>query len=123
MRAVRGKDTAPEILVRKAVHKLGLRFRLHVASMPGRPDLVLPKWRTAIFVNGCFWHRHPGCKKASIPKANAEFWRRKFANNVQRDQANYQRLAELGWKVVVLWECEFRTIEDAQELLRTYFDR
>jgi DNA mismatch endonuclease (patch repair protein) len=113
MGAVRGKDTAPEILVRKAVHRLGLRFRLQGRKLPGRPDLVLPKWNTVVFVNGCFWHRHSGCKRTTIPKSNAEFWTRKFAENTRRDAANYKRLKALGWRVLILWQCQVRSADEA----------
>lgn len=121
MRAVRSKDTLPEILVRKAAHRLGLRFRLHAKHLPGRPDLVFRRWHTVVFVNGCFWHRHRGCKKASLPKTNVEFWQKKFAENERRDEVNYRRLAESGWRVVVLWQCQVRTIEEAVALLGRRF--
>lgn len=121
MRAVRSKDTAPEVLVRRAAHSLGLRFRLHAKELPGKPDLVFKKWATVLFVNGCFWHRHPSCKKASNPKTNVQFWQDKFANNVRRDQTNYQLLEEAGWRVVVLWQCQVRTFEEAVSVLRSYF--
>jgi DNA mismatch endonuclease (patch repair protein) len=122
MRAVRGKNSGPEILVRKAAYRLGLRFRLHVKRLPGTPDLVFRKWRTAVFVNGCFWHRHHGCKKSSFPKTNGEFWRKKFSDNVHRDATNYRRLTALGWKVVVLWQCQVRTVDEAVVLLRQHFE-
>lgn len=121
MRAVRSKDTVPEILVRKAAHRLGLRFRLHVKGLPGRPDLVFRKWATALFVNGCFWHRHRGCTKASDPKTNIQFWQTKFAENVRRDKANYRLLKRAGWRVVVLWQCQVRTVEDTASVLKRHF--
>lgn len=121
MRTVRSKNTGPEILVRKAAYRLGLRFRLHAKHLPGKPDLVFRKWNTVVFVNGCFWHRHLGCKKASLPKTNVEFWQKKFTDNVRRDEVNYRRLAESGWRVVVLWQCHVRTIEEAAALLGQYF--
>lgn len=105
MGAVKGKDTGPELVVRSCVHELGLRFRLHSTRLPGRPDLVLSRHRTVIFVQGCFWHRHD-CTKASAPKTNEEFWRRKFARNVKRDRENREALESLGWRVVEIWECE-----------------
>lgn len=123
MRAVRSKDTGPEILVRKAAYRLGLRFRLYAKHLPGKPDLVFRKWKTVVFVNGCFWHRHPGCKKSSIPKTNVEFWLKKFSDNVRRDEANYRKLEELGWHVVVLWQCQIRTIDEAVALLKPHFHR
>ncbi len=121
MAAVRGKDTSPEILVRKAAHRLGLRFRLHARKLPGRPDLVFPKWRTVLFVNGCFWHGHPECARAALPKSRVGFWRRKRQENARRDAANYVRLAELGWQPVIVWQCELGrpgTLERATGLLR-----
>ena len=121
MSAVRGKNTAPEILVRKAAHRLGLRFRIHDRRLPGRPDLVLPKWKTVVFVNGCFWHRHPGCKKTTTPKSNAAFWRQKFRENVQRDDKNYALLTGLGWRIIILWQCEVLTLEMASDALRRLF--
>lgn len=123
MRSIRSKDTGPEILVRKAAYRLGLRFRLHVKHLPGKPDLVFKKWSTVLFVNGCFWHRHPGCKKASDPKTRSQFWQKKFADNVRRDESNYRALVDAGWRVVVLWQCQVRTIEAATVLLEHYFPR
>ena len=111
MSAIKGKDTKPEIQVRKALHALGYRFRLHRKDLPGKPDIVLPKYKTVIFVNGCFWHRHPGCKYASTPSTNSDFWNAKFEENTARDNRNYAQLEELGWKVVVIWECEAKDIE------------
>ena len=123
MRSVRSRNTAPEIIVRKAAYSLGLRFRLYAKHLPGTPDLVFPKWKTVVFVNGCFWHRHTDCSKTSIPKTNVEFWQKKFEDNVQRDKTNYRLLEESGWQVVVLWQCQIRTIEQAVELLKPYFVR
>lgn len=120
MAAVRGKDTAPELAVRKAAHRLGLRFRLQARGLPGRPDLVLPKWKTAVFVNGCFWHRH-GCKRTTVPKSNSTFWLQKFGENTKRDAANYAVLADMGWKVVVIWQCEIGSVEHAIALIRQHF--
>ena|ERR1051326_767388 len=124
MAGIGGRDTAPEVLVRKAAHRLGLRFRLHDRRFPGRPDMVLPKWRTVVFVHGCFWHRHPGCKRATMPRSNVVFWKRKFRENAERDAANYARLADLGWRVVIIWQCELGrpgTLERATSLLRARF--
>ena len=108
MSRVRGKDTRPEIVVRQVAHALGLRFRLQRKDLPGRPDLVFPKRRLALFVHGCFWHRHEGCTKASTPKTRAEFWADKFAANVARDRSVTEKLVEAGWRVEVVWECETR---------------
>lgn len=113
MRAVRSKDTAPEMLVRRAAHALGLRFRLYRRDLPGCPDLVFAKWRTVIFVNGCFWHGHPGCRKSKMPASNVEFWRAKLENNIRRDAENHRRLREMGWNVAVLWACGLKAKSDA----------
>jgi DNA mismatch endonuclease (patch repair protein) len=106
MARIRGHDTAPEIAVRKALHAAGFRFRLHRRDLPGKPDIVLPKHRTAVFVHGCFWHQHEGCRNATSPGTRAEFWQAKFAANVARDARNTAALEAAGWKVVVIWECE-----------------
>ena len=108
MAGIRGKNTTPELRLRKALHGAGFRFRLHSAKLPGRPDIVLPKFRAAVFVHGCFWHRHEGCRNASIPKSNAAFWEDKFARNVERDAMNRAGLSEAGWRVAVIWECAIR---------------
>jgi DNA mismatch endonuclease (patch repair protein) len=121
MAAVRDRNTAPEIIVRKAAHRMGLRFRLRGRDLPGRPDLVLPKWKTVLFVNGCFWHRHPGCKRTVVPKTNLAFWVEKFDTNMRRDEANYARLAEMGWRVIVLWQCEIGSLDKAMIQLRRGF--
>lgn len=121
MRAVRGKHTRPERVVRSAAHALGLRFRLHRRDLPGRPDLVFPRHRTVVFVNGCFWHRHADCSKASTPRTNRAFWREKFLQNVRRDERNVNELQARGWRVVVLWECQIRSIDDAKRQLRDSF--
>lgn len=105
MTGIRGKDTKPELVVRSFLHRAGLRFRLHV-SLPGKPDLVLPKYRAAVFVHGCFWHRHEGCRYTTTPASNVAFWQEKFAANVRRDAEVKQQLKKLGWRVVVIWSCE-----------------
>ena len=110
MSAIKGRDTKPEILLRKLLHSLGYRFRIQRKDLPGRPDIVLPRYKTAIFVNGCFWHRHEGCKLASTPSTNSDFWQKKFAANVERDTRNYAALKALGWHVVIIWECEVKEI-------------
>ena len=113
MSRIRGKDTRPELLLRRAVHRLGLRYRLHPKELPGRPDLVFPKYRAVVFVHGCFWHRHPGCSIATTPKSNVDFWRAKFEANVARDQRNVASLELLGWRVFTVWECETNTAAKA----------
>jgi DNA mismatch endonuclease (patch repair protein) len=106
MSRVRAKNTKPEIIVRRAVHALGYRFRLHRRDLPGCPDLVFPARKKVIFVNGCFWHRHPGCRMASTPKTRAEFWNAKFNRNIQRDADAISVLEKSGWACLVIWECE-----------------
>ncbi|MBT2305503.1 DNA mismatch endonuclease Vsr [Variovorax paradoxus] len=106
MSGIRGTDTQPEMLVRRYLHATGLRFRVHVRSLPGRPDIVLPRYRAAVFIHGCFWHRHPGCRMATTPATRPEFWAAKFASNVTRDASNEDRLALAGWRVITIWECE-----------------
>lgn len=117
MRAIKSKNTSPEIFVRKQLHRLGFRFRLHRKDLPGSPDIVLPKYFTVIFVNGCFWHRHQGCTRCSTPGTNKAYWKKKFDRNVQRDKENYSALEKLGWKVIIIWECETKN----SELLRKTF--
>ena len=104
MRAIRSVNTRPEILIRKLLHAAGYRFRLHRADLPGKPDLVLPKYHTVIFIHGCFWHRHD-CKYFKWPKTRAEFWQLKISANQQRDLRNSEQLNQLGWQVIVIWEC------------------
>lgn len=114
MSGIRGRDTKPEVIVRKYLHAHGLRYRIAPKNLPGKPDIVLPKYRTVVFVHGCFWHRHEDCQYAATPTSNSDFWRRKFASNVARDQAVMEQLQHLGWKVLVIWECQVAT-----ERLRT----
>ena len=106
MSAIGGKDTRPELKVRSYLHSRGFRFRLHAKNLPGRPDLVFPKYRTVVFVHGCFWHRHDDCSLAYHPKTNVDFWEKKFQANVERDLRNLQELEKDGWKVLTIWECE-----------------
>lgn len=106
MRAVGQKHTKPEMAVRRMLHALGYRFRVQRRDLPGSPDIVLPKYKTAIFVHGCFWHRHPGCKKATMPKTRMSFWTEKFGRNVVRDQEKEASLRGMGWQVLIVWECE-----------------
>jgi DNA mismatch endonuclease (patch repair protein) len=108
MAAIRGKDTKPELAVRRAAHAMGRRFRIHRADLPGRPDVVFPRDRVALFVHGCFWHRHSGCRYCTMPQARAEFWARKFEANVARDDRARRLLRERGWRAEVIWECETR---------------
>uniref|UniRef100_UPI0035B36DEF very short patch repair endonuclease n=1 Tax=Paenirhodobacter enshiensis TaxID=1105367 RepID=UPI0035B36DEF len=105
MASVRRRDTKPEIAVRKALHAAGFRFRVDVRSLPGSPDIVLARWKTAVFVHGCFWHRHDGCFHAATPATRPEFWQSKFDANVARDRKSEEALLHLGWKVAIVWEC------------------
>lgn len=105
MSGIRGRDTKPELIVRSYLHKAGLRFRLHT-NLRGKPDLVFPKYRTVVFVHGCFWHRHERCKYAATPSSNTAFWKKKFAENVERDEAVQKALRKAGWRVLILWECQ-----------------
>lgn len=117
MSGVRVRDTKPEKIVRSILHRLGYRFRLQRRDLPGRPDIVLPKYRTVIFVHGCFWHQHKDCRKARRPKSNREFWDSKLDANVNRDHRNQAALEELGWQVIVVWECEALRAEDVSTRL------
>ena len=106
MSGIRGRDTKPELRVRRHLHARGLRFRLHVRDLPGRPDIILPRHRAVVFVHGCFWHRHEGCRYAYRPKSRQEFWETKLNGNAERDARDQQRLRDLGWRVFVIWECD-----------------
>jgi len=108
MSAIKSKNTKPEIAVRKLLHSMGYRFRLHRKDLPGSPDIVLPKYKTVIFVHGCFWHRHENCKYASTPKTREEFWEAKFRENINRDKLNQENLSSKGWKIIIVWECEIK---------------
>lgn len=108
MSHVRGKDTKPEVMVRQFLFAQGFRYRLYRKDLPGKPDIVLPKYNTVIFINGCFWHGHSGCKYATIPEANHDFWLAKISGNIERDKSNYAKLYELGWKVIEIWQCELK---------------
>lgn len=119
MSGVRDRNTKPEIIVRRILHRMGYRFRLHRRDLPGRPDIVLPRYRAAVFVNGCFWHQHEGCKRARRPESNRRFWDTKLNANVLRDRRNRADLEELGWIVHIVWECEAsRTEETSKKLFR-----
>ena len=111
MSHIRSKATKPEILVRKWLWAHGYRYRLNVKSVPGKPDIVMRKYRTAIFVNGCFWHGHEGCKYFVMPKTNTDFWQNKIAHNRQRDQKNYDTLINAGWQIIILWQCKLTKSE------------
>lgn len=108
---VKSKNTGPEMIVRSMCHEMGLRYRLHRNDLPGTPDLVFPKHRLCLFVHGCFWHRHPGCRRTTTPKSRLEFWLPKLAKNVERDIAAQRELKTLGWRVVVIWECHTKDLK------------
>lgn len=122
MSRIRGKDTKPEIIVRSMLHIMGYRFRLYRKDLPGKPDIVLPKYNTAIFVHGCFWHRHKGCKYAYKPKSRVDFWNAKFDETVVRDSRNREQLKATGWNVKIIWECETTNIEMLAARLRSIFE-
>ena len=125
MQAVRGRDTKPEMVVRRLVHEMGYRYRLHRRDLPGSPDLVFGSRRKVIFVHGCFWHQHsdPECKIAHVPKSRRAYWQAKFDRNVARDQRQQAELLKAGWMVLVLWECEIRNDPDRlRKLLRSFLD-
>ena len=108
MSRIKSRDTTPECVVRSFLHRHGFRFRIHVRELPGTPDIVLPKYKTVIEIRGCYWHRHPNCKIAAIPSTNIEFWQKKFAENIARDKKSERDLNELGWHVIIIWECEIK---------------
>ena len=118
MAAIKGRGTKPEEIVRKFLFSHGLRYRKNVAGFPGTPDIVLPKYKAIVFVNGCFWHKHEGCKYFVWPQKNADFWRQKIMKNVERDQRNIRLLNEMGWKVFTVWECELRSSRREETLQR-----
>ena len=117
MSQIRAKNTHPELVLRSLLHKTGFRFRLHVRSLPGTPDIVLPKYHTVIFVHGCFWHRHAGCKYAYTPKSRIAFWEAKFKENIERQTKIVKELDNLGWTVLTVWECELEDVSSAEKVL------
>ena len=117
MSRIRSRDTSPELRVRSLVHRMGYRYRLHVATLPGSPDIVMRRYCTIIFVNGCFWHQHQGCRIASQPKTNTDYWRQKFERTVARDKEAQETLKKEGWTVLVIWECQTREAEGLRVLL------
>ena len=114
MAKIKSTNTKPEVAVRKIIHGMGYRFRINYKKMPGSPDLVMPKYKLAIFVHGCFWHRHKGCRKTRMPKTNVEFWREKFESNIKRDRLVQNQIRKLGWGVLIIWECEIVGVEKLQ---------
>lgn len=117
MSRIKSRDTKPEILVRSLLHRAGFRFRLHAKELPGKPDIVLPKYKTVIFVHGCFWHQHPGCSRATMPSTRTEYWQPKLKANASRDKLHRATLIDLGWEVRVVWECETGNLPKLSEKL------
>ncbi|GBD97444.1 MAG TPA: DNA mismatch endonuclease Vsr [Nitrospirae bacterium] len=121
MSRIRSKNTKPEIFVRSMIHNMGYRFRIHRRDLPGCPDLVFPKYRSIIFVQGCFWHLHKGCRDGTIPKTDHEKWKAKLERNVMRDKQNFKKLKDMGWKVLVIWECEVeKKIDKVEKKVRKF---
>ena len=119
MSAIKSKNTKPEIEVRKLLHSMGFRFRLHIKDLPGSPDIFLPKFKTVIFVHGCFWHRHENCKYSSTPKTRVQFWEKKFNSNILRDLENQKKIKDIGLRSIIVWECE---LKNKIELEKKLFD-
>ena len=122
MARIRSRNSKPELAVRSLLHRSGFRFRLHRKDLPGTPDIVLPKYNAAVFVHGCYWHRHKGCKYAYVPKSRVEFWMSKFEENTTRDERNINSLKTLGWHVLVVWECEVRHTEELSKKLHRFLE-
>jgi DNA mismatch endonuclease (patch repair protein) len=123
MRQIRSKNTAPEILLRRMLHRQGYRFRLHRKELPGKPDIVFPSRRKAIFVHGCFWHQHSGCREGRIPRSRREYWEPKLTRNRQRDDAAQVSLNDQGWQTLVMWECELKDTGAAMKTARRFLER
>lgn len=117
MSRIRGKDTKPEMLVRKFLHARGFRFRLHVKDLPGKPDIILPKYKTVIFIQGCFWHGHAGCPYFVIPKTRTEWWEQKIGKTAFNDRIKQDKLIALGWRVIEIWECDLKPVKEKETLL------
>jgi DNA mismatch endonuclease (patch repair protein) len=122
MSLIREKDSAPEMKLRRLVHGMGFRYRLHVKELPGKPDMVFPSRRAVILMHGCFWHRHEGCKLARLPKSKLDFWKPKLEANKERDLLHQQQLRDLGWRVLVVWECEMVYIERVTTIVREFLN-
>ena len=123
MSGIKARNTGPELLIRKRLHALGFRYRIHAKNISGRPDIALAAYRAAVFVNGCFWHGHEGCRRAAPPKTRREYWTAKIERNRRRDQAQQVSLRKLGWDVLVVWECELRAEADLIRQVREFLDR
>lgn len=120
MSRIRGKDSTPEMKLRRLVHGLGFRYRLHSKALPGTPDLVFPAKHAVIFMHGCFWHRHEGCKLARLPKSRLDFWEEKLESNKRRDLCHHQQLFELGWRVLVVWECQLNDTANVSRIVQDF---
>ncbi len=123
MSKVRAKNTKPELKVRKALYQMGYRFRLHRKDLPGKPDICLPKHKTVILVHGCFWHGHNNCKNARVPKSNMPYWTAKLNSNIARDKTHKHNLMKLGWRVIVLWECELKDVQKLERKIKRLLTR
>jgi len=123
MSKIKGKDTKPEKVVRSLLHQMGYRFRLHRRDLPGNPDIVLPKYKKAIFVHGCFWHGHDGCPRSKRPNTNKKFWNEKLSKNIKRDKRNQNELRKLGWQPLVVWQCQIKDIENLNEEIIQFINK
>lgn len=123
MSRIRGYDTKPELTVRSIVHRMGFRFRLHGEDLPGNPDIVLPKHKKLIFIHGCFWHGHKGCKRSKRPSSNVFFWQNKLDKNAERDKRNQKELRKLGWKYLVIWQCEITKPKLLRNKIKRFLDK
>ncbi|MCI8805337.1 MAG: DNA mismatch endonuclease Vsr [Clostridiales bacterium] len=122
MSQIRSTDSKPETIVRKYLFSKGLRYRKNVKTLPGKPDIVLAKYKTIVFINGCFWHGHQNCKYFVMPKSNTEYWDKKISNNIARDRITYQKLSELGWNVIIVWECQLKKDKRENTLESLYYN-
>ena len=122
MSQIRSTDSKPETIVRKYLFSKGLRYRKNVKTLPGKPDIVLAKYKTIVFINGCFWHGHQNCKYFVMPKSNTEYWDKKISNNIARDRITYQKLSELGWNVIIVWECQLKKDNRENTLESLYYN-
>lgn len=122
MSKIRSKNTKPELALRKALFTYGFRYRVNDTKLPGKPDIVLPKYKTVIFIHGCFWHGHQGCKRGHIPKSNIDYWQNKINSNRERDNSNTNQLISLGWNVIVVWECEIKTVKKLESIVNKIID-
>jgi DNA mismatch endonuclease (patch repair protein) len=123
MSRIRGYDTKPELIVRSIVHRMGYRFRLHLEDLPGNPDIVLPRHNKVIFIHGCFWHGHRGCQRSKRPTTNVAFWQEKLDKNIQRDQRQQKELRKLGWKYLVIWQCEMNRPNRIRKKIKRFLDK